>query len=778
MYFFGKGILYNINVGDVVSHIKVVDPLTSARSNWKANFDYNLYGDPALSLFGKNVKSNNDVVLLLDGSGSMLDENKWTKAVDASVLFHQLQKELRHPAFRERYNTIVFRQNCSNTAADVTTAVPPGSGLKDVSVPLTQATLAPYEPENNFCTPIGEGLEMAIDQFDLSEEESFYSDKTILLLSDGKHNRGIEPTMVAFPDEEIKVQAVGLGEDYIEPQTISDIADMTDGDYRISPSSREMENFFCQILCNTSWKLQDITVTGTTAPIDQDIAAFIVVWDDPAASISFELDPPGGAANVSPGNLAGYPPMEVTWHPPAAGATHAFYICKNIPEALLGDWDFANINNGGAAVPLADVLLKVIEDPRVIADFDIEDGEHVTGQPIMLTAKMTEDGKPLTGLTDVYAEIVSAPEGAMGELMSDNAPDPGYMTAPDAKDQTAFNRYLLGVMDKLGMTSLYAPGGPKIVLHDDGANGDLKANDGIYTGCFVSPPYEGSYTFVFRSRGANSDDINFDRTETLSEYVAFGASPEETEVDVTSSVANIEEKTVTATISVTPRDTFGNRLGPLRGGMINIRADAGSFRRDSAGKLLYDDPKNGSYIFTLVYPMDETPVITVTVGDVITEEKKELTYVPPPPPPRKLMPSLHLGAAIPVGTFADEFDPGINILLDVEYQIRPAISAVLYAGYNAFGAKTSLVDDTYWINISANAKYRRPISPSLFLTVNAGPGLYIPEEGDNQFGSNIGVGLEYEFNRNLTFEVGGDYHAVYDPEFQFIHLRAGVIYSF
>jgi hypothetical protein len=73
--------------------------------DWKAIVEFNLFGDPALSLFGRDPLLKSDLVFVLDGSGSMVspETGKWQAAVDASVLFYDLLKArnvsmiLRHP---------------------------------------------------------------------------------------------------------------------------------------------------------------------------------------------------------------------------------------------------------------------------------------------------------------------------------------------------------------------------------------------------------------------------------------------------------------------------------------------------------------------------------------------------------------------------------------------------------------------------------------------------------------------------------------------------------
>jgi hypothetical protein len=461
---------------------------------------------------------------------------------------------------------------------------------------------------------MGLGLQLAAAQFVTATEESLYTDQMIVLLSDGKHNIGADPLTVTEAVEwpgSVRVFSVGLGEDDIEPETIEHIADATYGDYRISPSPREIVGFFCEVFCDLSWKLQDVTVTGNTAPLDQGRAVFIVIWDDPAASLSFELDAPDGP-NITPTDPGAY----CTYHPPAAGRTHAYYVCEGLPSDMLGDWQFININDSGTPVPLGDVLLKVIEDPQTIADFDIENLKHFTGQPIVLSARVTEDGKPKTGLTQVYAELARAPAQAIGNLMSENSPPLTYPTRPSAKiDRTQRSHYLLGVMRALGIDSLTKIGGPKIYLRDDGLGSDLRADDGVYTGTFEETQYEGSYTFQFRATGKNQAGMTFDRSETLSEYVQLAASPSETDVVFVSTQRDRRKELMSAIVRVTPRDASGAHLGPFRGDSIRLWSSSGSFEPS------YKDVKDGSYEFTLVYPMDEIPLVSISVGDVVVIEQ-------------------------------------------------------------------------------------------------------------------------------------------------------------
>ena len=236
----------------------------------------------------------------------------------------------------------------------------------------------------------------------------------------------------------------------------------------------------------------------------------------------------------------------------------------------MGEWHFANITDGVATVSLDDVLLKVVEDPRVLADFSFGDGKVVAGQPITLIARMTEDGRPLEGLTDIYADLVRSPAVAVGTLMAEHGPGKVMPGAAGNVDRTPRAEYLLQSMKVAKIATLNRVGGPRVQLLDDGKGIDERANDGVYTGVFPDTRYEGSYTFRFRATGTSRDGVAFDRGETLSEFAKFRPSSAASDTAFPSKAVSKGDKTVHATVRVTPKDAFGNHLGPYRGNLVRL----------------------------------------------------------------------------------------------------------------------------------------------------------------------------------------------------------------
>ncbi len=183
-------------------------------------------------------------------------------------------------------------------------------------------------------------------------------------------------------------------------------------------------------------------------------------------------------------------------------------------------------------------------------------------------------------------------------------------------------------------------------------------------------------------------------------------------------------------------------------------------------QVVVDSPEPGTW--TIKVKTSDFPYPPQKYSIIIGEE--QITF-------KRWSLSVHSGIAIPTGSFANDFDQGFNVLLDADYHFTPQWSLVGLFGYNAFKSKTAGVEDTYWINLSANMKYRLHTG-ALSPYFNGGFGYYIPKTGSSGFGINLGVGLDYDYNNFVTLELGADYHTIFDKDVQFLHSHAGVIFRF
>jgi hypothetical protein len=165
--------------------------------------------------------------------------------------------------------------------------------------------------------------------------------------------------------------------------------------------------------------------------------------------------------------------------------------------------------------------------------------------------------------------------------------------------------------------------------------------------------------------------------------------------------------------------------------------------------------------------------------NIPSEEKATvITEIEPVDYLKKWSLSLHTGFAIPTGSFANGYNPGFNLLLDADYHFSTQLSLVTLFGYNDFRSKSISIDDTYWINLSANLRYYQPVCGPWSIYLGGGPGLYISKNGSTELGANLGFGLDYDYNSLINFEMGVDYNLLFNQDFRFMHSHVGVVFQF
>ncbi|MBN1350868.1 hypothetical protein JXJ21_15725 [candidate division KSB1 bacterium] len=99
-------------------------------------------------------------------------------------------------------------------------------------------------------------------------------------------------------------------------------------------------------------------------------------------------------------------------------------------------------------------------------------------------------------------------------------------------------------------------------------------------------------------------------------------------------------------------------------------------------------------------------------------------------------------------------------------------------GFNNFEYE-NLDKSFHWMNFSASVRYFI-LRDNLKTFIGFGPGLYVPEEGDNRFGLKFALGVDIPINDRFTFEVGTDVHNIFleDDNFTFFPVTAGILYRF
>lgn len=717
-----------------------------------------------------------DVIQVLDRSGSMggkvsqaSTDTKIKVLRDAADQFIQIMK----PNIGNQLGLVQFNQDIApfdpSHDADL-------SALTTARATLLRSTTVPSIIHGG-STSIGDGLDEALNQF-LNLPLASEHDQVILLVTDGKENTSkmISDVQQNLIDNQIAVYPLGLGySSGINEGKLTDLAEATGGTYRITSDSLIFRKFFIEILAGAvDWSvitdpIGELTKgESPTVPViitpDQVGATFTVYWEGIDNAVNLELITPSEEVISSTCNNRG---IRYGEHP-----RYSFYQL-NFPlsGSLAGEW-------GGewkmrlTATDQIKEGIKVRYSTSAFAEGGVKLNvvfgrlSHLTGDEVLLKAKLTREGLPVTGATiNVYG---NAPAVGVGNLLHN-----GKVSMTALKKIQVINGDKISLIDRKLQILQEAAGedifrrrSADLILYDDGLHGDNAANDGIYANRFIETRIPGSFTFRFvASNIPVGGDLTTTREWTKSVYTEVNIDPDFSKISL--KIMGVTADGIKYKASVVPIDRFGNYLGPGHNVVVSV-VIAGSER-----KIQLADNIDGTYTKEIFLTQNE---IEAGAEVKVYINGKTFTSVLPPKF-RKWSVSFHLGSALPTGSFANDFDLGFNALLDADYHITPQLSIVGLFGYNSFRSKTTGVDDTYWINLSANLKYRllnKTVSPY----INGGLGYYIPETGDKGFGANLGFGLNYDFSSSITFEIGADYHAIFGEDVQFLHSHAGIILKF
>ncbi|UCD94127.1 MAG: outer membrane beta-barrel protein, partial [Candidatus Zixiibacteriota bacterium] len=623
-------------------------------------------------------------------------------------------------------------------------------------------------------TSIGDGLHEALTQLETHGHTE--NRQVILLMTDGKGNSEVgvddlwtpgSPEHTSWANSNSIIYTLGLGHNGgICSDTLAWLADSTGGDYRQTTDPTELKKFFIEALASAvNWgpatdPVEELAPGAEkTSPViisDYDRSvAFTAYWANVDNALDLIIYRPNGDSIISmtPGIRF------------VKDKRYVFCQMNRTESNWVGEWGMKVKSKVGQTVQYSTTSL-------VESSLELKTGfdklHHVTGDRVRVWAELV--ATPVIPLPPPTPEIVAycdKPLEGVGNALHAFDYDPHKLMPVDSiADFDAITRKLDILRQQTGREIL-PRGDTTLVLYDDGTHDDGAAGDGLYANSFADTETQGFYTFQFiASNIPVGGGLTSTREWTKSFYNEVNIDPDYSVVDAKPLVATADGRRYH--VRVVPKDRFGNYLGPGHNVAVVV------VHPDSRREVKLTDGINGVYTKDVFLTQDE--VAAKAELEVIIDGKSfALASIIRP---LKYTVSIHGGAAVPTGKFANVFDPGFNILLDLDYHFLPNWSVVALLGYNDFKSKVSGIDDNYWINLSANIRYLRPLSPPWYLYIGGGPGFYIPENGDSEFGANIGFGVDYRFRPNIDFEWGIDYHAIFDPEIQFTHTHVGVIFRF
>lgn len=333
-------------------------------------------------------------------------------------------------------------------------------------------------------TNIGGGLRTALNQI-LGTQRT--GNETIVLLTDGQHNTGEDPSSV-LPDliaAGVKVQGIGL-DTSADVSTIQNISNQTGGSSDFVTEAEELPKVMVRLATEPQGNFIIKTMTDSISVGGQitnsvfidsftTSAIFDLTWT--AGDLDLILIRPNGS-QVNP-NDSNVEFVEET--------NHKFYRIKSPPT---GTWQLitkaVNITN-----PQSFTLQIFDKSLNVSFTAIAKTGQINFPEPITIQAAVIGDGSPVAGAN------VS-----------------GTAVRPDG---SAVN----------------------ISLFDDGSigHGDEKANDGIYSNLFAQ--YSGNGTYIFKLEVNNQNGVTTTPDEEDPNFVPRSIAPFQRESTVLVSVSNV-----------------------------------------------------------------------------------------------------------------------------------------------------------------------------------------------------------------------------------------------
>lgn len=388
----------------------------------------------------------------------------------------------------------------------------------------------------------------------------------------------------------------------------------------------------------------------------------------------------------------------------------------------------------------------MILDSALKMDVELDRRDYAAGDPVTLSARLTDAGAPLTGA--VVTVEVSRPTDGLGNWFAANPVTPEALgQIPTTRDGDLLSRPLRKYLFLTENQAEPLPGrlvSEPVTLSDDG--------NGIYTARFGKNLREGTYVFHVRATGGpGTSGPKFQREQLVHRYFTVHPTAEDTAVSV-ERISVGETGSRRFRLRVSPRDHLGNYLGPRHEGSVAITASRDIFVDGGV-----EDYLDGSYGRLFELKEGDNPqdiVLTIDASgatqSLVLAEKLPSSWAF----------SFHLGRSLPRGILSHDFDDGPALGLDLERPITNRLSAVGLLEVHGLRSTAPGVRDAWWWNLSANLKYRgRGQSVPWYLAV--GPGVYVSRNDSTRLGANLEIGLEYRLRGRWWLALGVGGHRVF-----------------
>jgi len=526
-----------------------------------------------------------DVMLVFDRSGSMaMDDGTGRAKIDAARDALSLFVQLVRAGMGNRVGLVSFSTAPSS---------PVDFGISNVTLAAKNTLIGPAPFSSGIVggltpggmTTIGGGLEAARLQF----PAALTNPRAILLMTDGLENT---PPMVASVEPAlggITVHAIGFGsESSLNGALLTALTGAHAGMYMRAGGGLALEKFFSSafgnifeagVLMDPEFDLPADQRTGDAVPFrvcDEETITLVAGWDRSDTSLFLEVTSPGGAVMAG-----GSPRVESE-----SGRTWTFLrIQLPVNGERDGLWKVNVARPGGGEFPPPAVALRyfinIIPSGGPVMSRIPDEQPYYTGDAInpIVMVRYANGGWP-DGMR--VALTVTRPDGSVGNILS---------------------QYGLGGADadtlarQATLQAIESATGKPVVNYQESVfdlSGDSSSTRGLFevSGTFGKEfsdllTVEGNYTF--HAKATYGVDCLGMREMVWSVHVDVGIDPGKTTVSTTP-LDPRPDGGPCVRMTFTPRDKYGNLLGPGRADGFTVQPQGGSSPASAVVDL-----GNGSY---------------------------------------------------------------------------------------------------------------------------------------------------------------------------------------
>ncbi|HXA20285.1 MAG TPA: vWA domain-containing protein [Thermoanaerobaculia bacterium] len=466
-------------------------------------------------------------------------------------------------------------------------------------------------------TSIGAGINEGMSQWKADPK----NDLNVVLITDGIQNTAplITPTASGFlglapvaglPQELrkrfIPIQTIAFGTPaQVDDTLLRNISFETSGQSYQAVTSSTMFDVFGMTLVailkgNTASMatrvLDTLTGPGPSAvvPVTVDRSpqrvVFTVQWAPPARQmLDLDVYPPGAVV----------PAIPTSSKKTAQASIQAFDMSQGFKS---GAWSVRVKRDLKSAADVPYFLNVMFLEKDLDYQFTLDNLHAVTGDSLGIHVLVDWDGKPLPGLPAgaIKVRMQRQPDGMGNILHASHIKVPGGNTITPTGDILTPLDYKIAALGQPLIDSTTPKDVAVITLTDQGR--------GFYGATFPDTAIPGTYVFEAMLDWDTPLTGHVVREERLEEDVKPRADSAATAVTLTGDASGVW------TLTVTPRDRFGNYFGPGYAGLVQARVRSGGRLRSTTPA---DQDQLGTYTFTIAGSPGVTPVVDVIVDGVL-----------------------------------------------------------------------------------------------------------------------------------------------------------------